>query len=141
MYYFKKNITNHHNWYLIDAKKKILGRLATIIAYYLMGKHKVTYSPHIDIGDYITVINAEKIKVTGNKKKDKMYYNHSGYSGGIKKISLNELIINYPDRVIKNAVKGMLPRNKIGHLILNRLNIYSGIKHKHIAQKHYILNI
>ncbi|QJC28846.1 50S ribosomal protein L13 [Enterobacteriaceae endosymbiont of Plateumaris consimilis] len=141
MYHFKNNINNHHNWYLIDAKKKILGRLATVIAHYLMGKHKITYSPHIDGGDYITVINAEKIQVTGNKKKNKMYYKHSGYSGGIKKISLNELINHYPDRVIKNAVKGMLPKNKIGYLILNRLKIYSGIKHKHIAQKHYILNI
>ncbi|QJC30178.1 50S ribosomal protein L13 [Enterobacteriaceae endosymbiont of Plateumaris sericea] len=141
MYHFKNKIKNNHKWYLIDAKEKILGRLATIIAHYLMGKHKTTYSPHIDGGDYITIINAEKIKVTGSKRKNKIYYNHSGYSGGIKKISLNELIIKHPTRVIKYAVKGMLPKNKIGYLILNRLKIYSGIKHKHTAQKHYILNI
>ncbi|QJC28403.1 50S ribosomal protein L13 [Enterobacteriaceae endosymbiont of Plateumaris braccata] len=141
MYYIENNVNNYHKWYLIDAKKKILGRLASAIAYYLMGKHKITYSPHIDCGDYITVINAEKIQVTGNKRKNKIYYKHSGYAGGIKKISLNELINNYPNRVIKNAVKGMLPKNKIGYLILNRLKIYSGKKHKHVAQKHYILNI
>ncbi|QJC29736.1 50S ribosomal protein L13 [Enterobacteriaceae endosymbiont of Plateumaris pusilla] len=141
MYHFKNKIKNKHNWYLIDAQEKILGRLATIIAHYLMGKHKTTYSPHIDGGDYITVINAEKIQVTGNKRKNKIYYSHSGYSGGIKKISFNELITKHPNRVIKHAVKGMLPKNKIGYLILKRLKIYSGNKHKHTAQKHHILNI
>ncbi|QJC37121.1 50S ribosomal protein L13 [Enterobacteriaceae endosymbiont of Donacia vulgaris] len=135
---FKKKV--YRQWYLINAKNKILGRLSSIIAHYLMGKHKILYSPHIDIGDYIIIVNASKIKITGNKKKDKIYFSHSGYSGGLKKISFEKLIIKNPCKIIQHSVKGMLPKNKIGLLMLNRLKIYSGIIHNHIAQKN-ILNI
>ncbi|QJC36715.1 50S ribosomal protein L13 [Enterobacteriaceae endosymbiont of Donacia simplex] len=130
----------YRQWYLINAKNKILGRLSSIIAHYLMGKHKISYSPHLDIGDYIIIINANKIKITGNKKKDKIYFSHSGYSGGLKKISFEKLMIKDPCKIIQHSVKGMLPKNKIGLLMLNRLKIYSGIIHNHIAQKN-ILNI
>ncbi|QJC37530.1 50S ribosomal protein L13 [Enterobacteriaceae endosymbiont of Donacia thalassina] len=131
----------NRQWYLINAKNKILGRLSSIIAYYLMGKHKITYLPHIDMGDYIIVVNADKIKITGNKRKNKFYYSHSGYSGGLKKISFEKLIIKNPCKIIQHSVKGMLPKNKIGMLMLNRLKIYTGITHKHIEQKQNILNI
>ncbi|QJC35899.1 50S ribosomal protein L13 [Enterobacteriaceae endosymbiont of Donacia sparganii] len=131
----------NRQWHLINAKNKILGRLSTIIAHYLMGKHKILYAPHIDIGDYIIVINANKIKITGNKKKNKFYFSHSGYSGGLKKISFDKLIIKNPCKIIKHSVKGMLPKNKIRILMLNRLKIYTGIKHNHVAQKQNILNI
>ncbi|QJC37933.1 50S ribosomal protein L13 [Enterobacteriaceae endosymbiont of Donacia bicoloricornis] len=135
----KKKI--HRQWHLINAKNKILGRLSSIIAHYLMGKHKIFYLPYIDIGDYIIIINANKIKITGNKKKNKFYFNHSGYSGGLKKISFEKLIKKNPCKIIQHSVKGMLPKNKIGVLMLNRLKIYSGLTHKHIAQKKNILNI
>ncbi|QJC31860.1 50S ribosomal protein L13 [Enterobacteriaceae endosymbiont of Donacia tomentosa] len=128
-------------WYLIDAKDKILGRISTIIAHYLMGKHKILYAPNVNNGDYIIVINASKIKVTGNKKQSKFYYSHSGYSGGLKKITFEKLMIKNPTEIIKHAVKGMLPKNKVRTLMLNKLKIYPGINHKHIAQKHYVLNV
>lgn len=135
-----KNKINRQ-WHLIDAKNKILGRLSSIIAYYLMGKHKIYYLPYTDIGDYIIVINATKISITGNKKKNKFYFNHSGYSGGLKKISFEKLIKKNPSKIIQHSVRGMLPKNKIGILMLNRLKIYSGLTHKHMAQKQNILNI
>ncbi|QJC34310.1 50S ribosomal protein L13 [Enterobacteriaceae endosymbiont of Donacia cinerea] len=131
----------YRQWYLINAKNKVLGRLSSIITHYLMGKHKILYSPHMDIGDYIIIINANKIKITGNKKKDKIYFSHSGYSGGLKKISFEKLIIKNPCKILQHSVKGMLPKNKIRLLMLNRLKIYSGIIHNHIAQKKNILNI
>ncbi|QJC32280.1 50S ribosomal protein L13 [Enterobacteriaceae endosymbiont of Donacia versicolorea] len=131
----------HHQWYLINAKKKILGRLSSIITYYLMGKHKILYKPYIDIGDYVIVINAEQIKITGKKNKNKFYFSHSGYAGGLKKISFEQLIKKNPQKIIQHSIKGMLPKNKIGMLMLKRLKIYKGKIHKHIAQKKYILNI
>ncbi|QJC34711.1 50S ribosomal protein L13 [Enterobacteriaceae endosymbiont of Donacia crassipes] len=131
----------NRQWFLINAKNKILGRLSSTIAHYLMGKHKILYSPYIDIGDYIIIINANKIKITGNKLKNKFYFSHSGYSGGLKKISLEKLMIKNPCKVIQHSVKGMLPKNKLGTLMLNRLKIYIGSIHKHIAQKNNILNI
>ncbi|QJC36300.1 50S ribosomal protein L13 [Enterobacteriaceae endosymbiont of Donacia cincticornis] len=128
-------------WFLINAKNKILGRLSSIITHYLIGKHKISYLPHIDIGDYIIVINANKIKITGNKLKNKFYFSHSEYAGGLKKISLEKLMIKNPCKVIQHSVRGMLPKNKLGTLMLNRLKIYTGETHKHIAQKNNILNI
>ncbi|QJC33080.1 50S ribosomal protein L13 [Enterobacteriaceae endosymbiont of Donacia semicuprea] len=131
----------NRQWYLINAKNKILGRLSCIITHYLMGKHKILYKPHIDIGDYVIVINAKQIKITGKKSKNKFYFSHSGYSGGLKKISFEQLIQKNPKKIIEHSIKGMLPKNKIGMLMLNRLKIYKGEIHKHIAQKQYILDI
>jgi len=129
------------NWYYINAKEKILGRVATVISHYLRGKHKVEYTPHIDTGDYIIVINAEKVLVTGNKMLNKIYYHHTGYIGGIKSFSFQEIIKKYPERVIEIAVKGMLPKNSLGRMMFQKLKVYSGDKHKHIAQNPKFLNI
>lgn len=123
------------DWYLIDASGKTLGRLATEVARRLRGKHKPEYTPHVDTGDYIIIVNAEKIAVTGNKLKDKMYYSHSGYVGNLKSISLEKLLIKAPERVIQTAVKGMMPRNPLGRAMLDKLKIYAGAEHKHQAQQ------
>lgn len=115
--------------HLIDASDEILGRLATRIASLLMGKHKPSFSRHIDVGDFVTVINAAKIKTTGNKGKQKMYYRHSGYPGGLKSISLDEMMQTHPTRALEYAVKGMLPHNRIGVVMMKKLNVYAGEKH------------
>lgn len=122
-------------WYLVDACDLILGRLATRIAHYLRGKHKVAYSPHLNIGDHIVVINAEKIRLTGSKERNKIYYHHTGYPGGIKQISAKELLEKHPERVLEKAVRGMLPRNSLGRSMLKKLKIYVGPSHPHKAQK------
>ena len=122
-------------WYLVDAKDKILGRLASKIATILMGKHKPTWAPHIDTGDFVVVVNAEKIKVTGKKLADKKYYRHSGYLGGLKEETLYSLLQKSPETVIKLAVKGMLPHNKLGRKMLKKLKVYRGPEHPHQAQK------
>ena len=111
-------------WLLVDASDKTLGRLSTNIAKILMGKNKPEYTPHNDVGDYVVVINAEKIKVTGNKNEQKMYYRHTGYPGGIKSQSFNDLIASYPDRIITSAVKGMLPKNKLSNSVIKKLKVY-----------------
>ena len=111
-------------WLLVDASDKTLGRLSTYIAKILMGKNKPEYTPHNDVGDYVVVINAEKIKVTGNKNEQKMYYRHSGYPGGIKSQNFNDLIASYPDRIITSAVKGMLPKNKLSNSVIKKLKVY-----------------
>ena len=129
------------DWFLVDADGKTLGRLATEIARRLRGKHKAIYTPHVDTGDYIVVINAEKIAVTGNKAKDKMYYNHSGYMGGLKQISFEKLIDKAPERVIERAVKGMLPKNSLGRTMYRKLKVYAGAKHEHAAQQPQPLEI
>jgi large subunit ribosomal protein L13 len=123
------------DWYVIDAEGQTLGRLATEIARRLRGKHKPEYTPHVDTGDYIIVINAEKIGVTGNKEKDKMYYHHTGYIGNLKSVSLGKLRETFPDRIISNAVKGMLPRNPLGRAMFTKLKIYAGPEHGHQAQQ------
>lgn len=123
------------DWYLIDASGKTLGRLATEVARRLRGKHKPEYTPHVDTGDYIIIVNAEKIAVTGNKLKDKMYHSHSGYVGNLKSISLEKLLIKAPERVIQTAVKGMMPRNPLGRAMLEKLKVYAGAEHKHQAQQ------
>lgn len=123
------------DWYVVDATGKTLGRLATEIARRLRGKHKPTYTPHVDTGDYIVVINAEKVQVTGNKRTDKMYYRHTEYPGGIKEISFDKLIDHKPEMVIQGAVKGMLPRNPLGRAMFSKLKVYAGSEHPHAAQQ------
>jgi large subunit ribosomal protein L13 len=128
-------------WYLIDATGKTLGRLAADIASRLRGKHKVEYTPHVDTGDYIVVINAEKIRVTGNKLQDKKYYRYTGYIGNLKSISLEKLLKEKPERVIQKAVKGMLPRNPLGRKMFSKLKVFSGPDHDHAAQQPIPLDI
>jgi large subunit ribosomal protein L13 len=123
-----------HEWYLVDAQGQTLGRLATLIATYLMGKHKVDYSAHLDCGDNIVVINAAKIGITGNKLEDKKYYHHSGYPGGIKETSLAEIMERNPALAIEKAVAGMLPKNRLQDDRLHRLKVYAGTEHPHAGQ-------
>lgn len=123
------------SWWLVDASDQTLGRLATRIATLLEGKHKPTYSPHIDVGDHVVVINARKIKVTGNKLVQKRYYRHSNYPGGLKEESLESLLARKPEAVIERAVKGMLPQNRLGRAMLKKLKVYSGTDHPHQAQQ------
>ena len=129
------------DWFVVDADGKTLGRLATEIAHRLRGKHKAECTPHVDTGDYIVVVNAEKIQVTGNKAKDKMYYHHTGYVGNLKSISFEKLIDKAPERAIQTAVKGMLPRNPLGRTMFRKLKVYAGSEHPHAAQQPQPLNI
>ncbi|MCP3662040.1 MAG: 50S ribosomal protein L13 [Gammaproteobacteria bacterium] len=129
------------DWHLIDADGKTLGRLSTEIARRLRGKHKPEYTPHVDTGDYIVVINAEKIRVTGNKMKGKMYHHHTGYVGNLKSISLEKLLDKAPERVIETAVKGMLPKNPLGRAMFRKLKVYAGAEHQHAAQQPQPLEI
>jgi large subunit ribosomal protein L13 len=122
-------------WLVIDAKDQTLGRLATQIAHILRGKHKPIFSPHMDVGDFVIVINCEKIHVTGNKLDAKRYYRHSGYPGGIRSVTLRQQLDRFPDRVIRTAVRGMLPKNKLGRQMIKKLKIYAGDNHPHQAQK------
>jgi large subunit ribosomal protein L13 len=122
-------------WFVVDAKDQTLGRLASQIAHILRGKHKPMFSPHMDVGDFVIVINCEKIRVTGNKLDEKMYYHHSGYPGGIKSISLREQLQQHPERVIEAAVRGMLPKNRLGHQMIKKMKVYAGDKHPHEAQQ------
>jgi large subunit ribosomal protein L13 len=123
------------DWYVIDAEGKTLGRMATEIARRLRGKHKAEYTPHADTGDYIVVINAEKVHVTGNKRKDKIYYRHTGYPGGLKQANFDIMIENFPTRVIEIAVKGMLPKGPLGRAMYTKLKVYAGAEHPHAAQQ------
>lgn len=129
------------DWYVVDASDKVLGRLATEIARRLRGKHKAEYTPHVDTGDYIVVTNAEKVVVTGRKFKEKMYYNHSGFPGGIKSVSFEKLQAKNPARIIERAVKGMLPKNPLGRDMYRKLKIYVGAEHPHEAQQPKQLDI
>ena len=131
----------NQDWFVVDAADKTLGRLASEIAHRLRGKHKPEYTPHVDTGDYIVVINAEKIRVTGAKAKDKLYHHHTGYPGGIKSISFEKLIDKAPERVIQGAVKGMLPRNPLGRAMFRKLKVYAGTEHPHTAQQPQVLNV
>ncbi len=123
------------DWYVVDAAGKNLGRLASEVAKRLRGKHKPIYTPHCDTGDYIVVINAEKINVTGNKRKDKMYHRHTGYIGNMKSISFEKLLDKAPERIIETAVKGMLPKNPLGRAMFKKLRVYAGAEHNHAAQQ------
>jgi large subunit ribosomal protein L13 len=129
------------DWYIVDAAGKTLGRLSTELARRLRGKHKAEYTPHVDTGDYIIVINAEKVHVTGNKEQDKIYYHHTGYIGNMKSASLGKLRQTYPERIIETAVKGMLPKNPLGRAMFKKLKVYAGDKHGHQAQQPKLLEI
>ena len=133
--YVTKPAEIERNWYIVDAEGQTLGRLATQIATILRGKHKPTYSPAVDCGDYVIVINAEKIRVTGQRLDQKKYYHHSGYPGGLSEITLRNQLIKHPERVIGAAVKGMLPKNKLGRKMIKKLKAYAGTEHPHHAQQ------
>ncbi|MGA0264530.1 MAG: 50S ribosomal protein L13 [Lysobacterales bacterium] len=122
-------------WHLVDATDKTLGRLATEVARRLRGKHKPTFTPHLDTGDHIVVVNAEKVKVTGNKLNDKYYHRHTGYIGNLKSINLSDLLEKHPERAIQFAVKGMMPKNPLGRAMLKKLHVYAGPEHPHAAQQ------
>ena len=129
------------DWFLVDAQGKILGRLAREIAHRLRGKHKVIFTPHADAGDFVVVINAAKVALTGKKLSDKMYHHHSGYPGGIKSIPAGKLLAKKPEELIRRAVQGMLPKNPLGRQMLRKLKIYAGDKHPHDAQKPHLLEL
>jgi len=128
-------------WWVVDAKGQTLGRLASRIAALLRGKHKPYFTPNMDTGDYVIVINCEQVAVTGNKVEDKYYYRHSGYPGGLKSIRLKEQYERFPDRIIREAVKGMLPKNALGHQMIKKLKIYAGPEHPHTGQKPKVLEL
>lgn len=133
--------TVQRDWYIVDASGKTLGRLASEIAHRLRGKHKAEYTPHVDTGDYIVVVNAEKVTVTGNKANDKLYHSHSGFPGGIKTFTFEKMIERAPARVIELAVKGMLPKNPLGRAMAKKMKVYVGDAHPHAAQQPKELNI
>ncbi|MFL0796368.1 MAG: 50S ribosomal protein L13 [Cellvibrionaceae bacterium] len=139
--YVAKPETVKRDWFVVDAEGKTLGRMASEIATRLRGKHKPEYTPHVDTGDYIVVINAEKVRVTGNKAKNKMYHHHTGYIGGLKSISFEKLIDKAPERTIESAVRGMLPRGPLGRAMFKKLKVYAGTEHPHTAQQPQELNI
>src|SRR5919198_694948 len=121
-------------WRLVDADGQVLGRLATQLAGLLRGKHRPTFAEHLDVGDYVIVVNAARVRLTGNKARDRLYYRHSNYPGGLKSVSLGEMLERHPDRVIKHAVRGMLPHNALGRKMLRKLKVYAGPDHPHAAQ-------
>ena len=123
------------NWYLVDAQNKTLGRLSTEIANRLRGKHKPIYTPHVDTGDYIVVVNASKIRVTGKKMTDKVYYKHTGYIGNLKSENLETMLEKYPEKVLMKSVRGMLPKSKLGNAMIKKLRVFAGPEHTHIAQQ------
>jgi len=129
------------DWYVVDASGKTLGRLATEIARRLRGKHKAEYTPHVDTGDYIIVVNADKVAVTGKKAQDKMYYSHSGFPGGIKEINFEKLLAKKPEMILEVAVKGMLPKGPLGRAMFRKLKVYAGAEHQHAAQQPQVLDI
>ena len=133
--FMQKKETVERKWYVIDAEGVALGRLATKVATVLKGKHKPTYTPHIDCGDYVIVVNAEKVKLTGKKLTDKKYYNHSGYPGGLRERTAKTMIAQYPEEMIERAVHGMLPKGRLGREMNKKLFVYAGPDHKHAAQK------
>ena len=139
--YMQKKETVERKWYVIDAEGKSLGRVAALAATYLRGKHKPTYTPHIDCGDNIIIINAEKVALTGNKLNNKMYYNHSQYLGGLRERTAKEMIERYPEEMIERAVKGMLPKGRLGRQMYKKLFVYAGPEHKHEAQKPTVIEL
>ena len=130
-----------HDWYVVDASGKTLGRLATEIARRLRGKHKTSYTPHVDTGDYIVVINAEEITVTGKKAQDKKYYRHTGFPGGIRETNFEKFIAHKPETVLEKAVKGMLPKGPLGYAMIKKMKVYAGSEHPHTAQQPQVLDI
>jgi large subunit ribosomal protein L13 len=139
---FMANAQNvERKWYLVDATDLVLGRLSTEVAAILRGKHKPTFTPHVDCGDYVIIVNAEKIALTGNKLQDKMYYRHSGYPGGLKQRNAKTLLDNQPEKILEKSIRGMLPKNKLGAAMYRKLFVYAGPEHPHQAQKPEALNI
>lgn len=138
---FMKKTDVNRKWYVVDAKDQVLGRMATRIAMYLRGKNKPTFTPHVDTGDFVVVINADKVRVTGNKLVDKKYYSHSGYIGHIKEETLKDRMETTPEEVIQAAVWGMIPKNRLGRQIIKKLKVYSGDKHDHAAQKPELIDL
>jgi len=139
--YMQKKETVERKWYVIDAEGKSLGRVASLAAKYLRGKHKPTYTPHIDCGDNIIIINAEKVNLTGNKLENKMYYNHSMYLGGLRERTAKTMKERYPEEMMERAVKGMLPHNRLGRAMYKKLFVYAGSEHKHEAQQPVVLDV
>ena len=139
--YMQKKETVERNWYVIDAEGKPLGRVATLAATYLRGKNKPTYTPHIDCGDFIIIVNAEKVLLTGNKENKKMYYNHSMYPGGLRERTAKVMRERYPEEMVERAVRGMLPHNRLGRQMFKKLFVYAGNEHKHSAQKPEVLEV
>ena len=139
--YMQKKETVDRKWYVIDAAGKPLGRVATLAATYLRGKHKPTYTPHIDCGDNIIIINVDKVVLTGNKEDKKIYYNHSMYQGGLRERTAKEMRERYPEEMMERAVKGMLPHNRLGRQMYKKLFVYAGENHKHEAQKPEVLEV
>lgn len=133
--YMQKKETVERKWYVIDAEGKPLGRVASKAAHILRGKHKATFTPHIDCGDYVIIVNASKVLLTGNKLEDKKYYNHSQYPGGLRVRTAKEMVEKYPEEMARKAVKGMLPKNRLGRAMYKKLFVYAGSDHKHMAQK------
>lgn len=133
--YFAKKEDDQRDWVIVDATDQILGRLAARVASILRGKTKPEYTPHVDAGDFVVIINAEKIKMTGNKLEEKLYHHHSGYMGGLKTATAKELLVKKPEEIIKHAVKGMLPKNSLGKSMFKKLKVYAGSAHPHEAQQ------
>lgn len=139
--FMQKKETIERKWYVIDAEGQTLGRLATKAATILRGKHKVTYTPHVDCGDYVIIINASKICLTGKKLDDKVYYNHSGFPGGLRERTAKEMVNNYPEEMVERAIKGMLPHNRLGRQMGKKLFVYAGPEHEQKAQKPEIIGV
>ena len=139
--FMQKKETVERNWYVIDAEGKTLGRVATKAAHILRGKHKPTYTPYVDCGDYVIIVNANKVVLTGNKLQDKKYYNHSGFPGGLRERTAEVMIEKYPEEMLERAVKGMLPHNRLGRAMGKKLFVYADQDHKHEAQKPVVLEI
>ena len=139
--FMQKKETVERNWYVIDATDKPLGRVATLAAHILRGKNKPTYTPHIDCGDNVIIVNAEKVILTGNKLEDKKYYNHSGYPGGLRERNAKTMIEKYPEEMMERAIKGMLPHNRLGRAMGKKLYVYAGENHKHEAQKPVVIEV
>ena len=139
--YMQKKEEVVRNWYVIDAEGISLGRLAAKVANMLQGKHKPTYTPHVDCGDNIIVVNAEKVNLTGNKLNDKMYYNHSGYTGGLRERTAKEMVEKYPVEMVERAVKGMLPKTRLGRQMYKKLFVYAGNEHPHAAQQPEVMEV
>lgn len=139
--YMQKKEEVVRNWYVVDAEGISLGRVAAKVANVLQGKHKPTYTPHVDCGDYVIVVNAEKVNLTGNKLNDKIYYNHSGYTGGLRERTAREMIENYPVEMVERAVKGMLPKTRLGRQMYKKLFVYAGSEHPHAAQQPEVMEV
>ncbi len=138
---FMKKSDADRKWYVVDAKDQVLGRMATRVAMYLRGKHKPVFTPNTDTGDFVIIVNANKVRVTGNKVEDKKYYSHSGYIGHIKETTYKERMENCPEEIIRDAVWGMLPKNRLGRQMIKKLKVYAGDKHDHAAQKPEVIDI